>query len=80
MWNSCKIIVREETVEKKCCCKGGLVKESGLKKSMMKALNILQEIRFIWFLDILWPKFDWVCKLLIDKLSLPNQEPSCFKV
>lgn len=57
--NICKLCTnytREETVENKCWSKGSLVKESQVKQSVMRALNIVQEFRSRWILDMLSPK------------------------
>lgn len=62
-------------MEKKCWCKGTLVKESQVKKSVMRALSILQEIRSRWFLYMLWPKFYKAGKLFIDNSVYQTKNP-----
>lgn len=67
-----QITGRDETVEKKCWSKGGLVKERRSKKYVMIALKYIAEIQIPRFLDMLWPNFDQAYKLLINKLNLPR--------
>lgn len=67
-----QITRREETVEKKCWSKGGLVKERKSRKYVMIALKYIAEIQIPRFWDMLWPNFDQAYKLLINKLNLPR--------